>query len=184
MYEYIRGPLVALYPSKAVVEVHGIGFALEIPMNTPPLPIGTETLFYTVHIVREDSQRLFGFHTLSQKELFISCSDISGIGPKTALSIVGHIDADTLREAILTHSTTLLCKIPGVGKKMAERLILEMKDRLPKGDAPGSDLFLDATSALVHLGYPLPTAQKAVKAALPDTTNLSDLITKALQSVL
>jgi len=181
MYEFIRGRLIAMEASKAIIETHGIGFSLEIPINTPFMEIGSEVLFYTAFIVREDSQRLFGFKTKGERELFFALSDISGIGPKTALSIVGHMDIDTLKEAVSAANPVFLCKIPGIGKKTAERLILELKDRLPKSTGP-SDLFIDATSALTNLGYSLPVAQKAVKAALP-AASLSELITKALQSV-
>jgi Holliday junction DNA helicase RuvA len=190
MYEYLRGPLITIYPTKAVIDVNGIGFSIEIPVSLHnKLPqIGEEVLFYTAHILREDSERLFGFLTLEERNLFLSCSDVSGVGPKTALSLVGHLAPADLRSAIHAGNTLILTKIPGIGKKTAERIIMEMKDRLPK-EEKGTvealpDLFFDATAALMNLGYNLQTAQKAVKTAMPFAKqNISELITKALQCV-
>ncbi len=186
MYEYVRGRLVAISPTKAVVDVHGIGFSLEIPVNlyTKSPAIGEEIHLYTAHVVREDSERLFGFLSVEERELFLSCSAVSGIGPKTALNLVGHMDLTTFRETIQMGNLTLLCKIPGIGKKTAERLLVEMKGRLPKQIEAVPDFFCDATAALVHLGYNLQIAQKAVKSAMPHSEgSLSTLITKALQQI-
>lgn len=190
MYEYLRGRLMTVYPTKAVIDVQGIGFLVEIPvsLHTKLPQLGEEVLFYTAHIVREDSERLFGFLTLEERNLFLSCSDVSGVGPKTALSLVGHMAPSDLKSAIQSGNILILTKIPGIGKKTAERIIMEMKDRLPKGEKGISpvvpDLFFDATAALVNLGYNLQTAQKAVKTAMPlAKDNISELITKALQCV-
>lgn len=197
MFEFVTGRLHSITPSKAVVNVQGIGYRLEIPLSvyTESLKIGSNITFYTAHIVREDSQRLFGFLTVEERDFFLQISDVSGIGPKTALSLVGHMHIDDLRDAIQVGNTKLLSKVPGIGKKTAERLVVELKDKvatLEKGvtinlrsaSSAHPDFFTDATSALLNLGYNLQVAQKAVKEAMIESTNdLSEVITRALKSV-
>lgn len=195
MYEYIRGVLAKVEPTKAVIDVSGVGYHLLIPLNVYNelcLLTQKQVTLYCSFVVREDSQRLFGFLDESSRNLFLTLSDVSGIGPKTALSILGHMSIDELKLA-LHHSDSLsLSKVPGIGKKTAARLIVELKDKV---GAPEKEISLksikgpsstvqDAISALIHLGYQRSSAEKAVKMATNDGLEippLSELISKALK---
>lgn len=198
MYEYLHGILVELQPEKAVIDISGIGYALAIPKSTYTQlvqKLDSEVKLYTAHIVREDSERLFGFLTHSHRDLFFKLSDISGIGPKTALNILGHFEDDTLIQTIQQGDVASLAKAPGIGKKTAERLVMELKDRLhtfafldkiitPKTHS--NPLHQDAIRALVNLGYSTKTATAALHKCLSGEENepeLPELITKALQHV-
>ncbi len=196
MYEFVKGKLIDVTFEKAVVEAGGIGYQIHIPFNAfSKLPHrGNEVLFYTAFIVREDSQRLFGFLTMEERTLFKQLETISGIGPKTALTLVGHLEGVAFQRAIAGADTTTLCKVPGIGKKTAERLIIEMRDKIKKlptdlplatGSSPTDILSSDAVSALVNLGYPSAQAQKAVKKVIEKNTEkleLTELITATLRS--
>ncbi len=200
MYEYIKGTLTEATPLKAVVETHGVGFFLHIPFNNfakLPSPGSPITLF-TSFVVREDSQKLFGFLTRHERDLFEALTEISGIGPKTALCLIGHMEIGELQTAISQANTSRICKIPGIGKKTAERLILEMRDKIKKGLDNSSSLHplidgngeqgvvADAISALVNLGYNTAQAEKAIRGALSKTQGepeLAKLITAALRTI-
>lgn len=194
MYEYLRGKLIDFSPIKATVEVNGIGYSLLIPLSSySKLPAaGKEVLFYLSFIVREDSQRLFGFLTLLERNLFEKLTEVSGIGPKTALALIGHMEGNELQLAISRSDVNLLCKIPGVGKKTAERLVVELRDKIkttaelaPAGAmVSGGGVASDAISALIHLGYNPLQAQKAIKTALSQSERepeLPNLIKAALR---
>lgn len=193
MYEFIRGDLKEKEPLKVVVETHGIGYRLAIPLSTfSRLPaIDAEIVLFLSHIVREDAETLYAFLSREERNLFEMLIAISGIGPKTAQAIVGHIDVTSLERAVAVADTRLLSKIPGIGKKTAERLVIEMRDKFKqKGSsmsAPsGGSLVADAVQALMNLGYPPLTAQKAVQAVLQDEKeepDLAHLITFALQKI-
>jgi holliday junction DNA helicase RuvA len=200
MYEYIKGTLIEAMPSKAIVEAQGVGFSLLIPFNNfSKLPaLGSSLTLFTSFVVREDSQKLFGFLTRCQRDLFESLIEVSGIGPKTALCLVGHMEINDLQAAISQSNTQLICKIPGIGKKTAERLVVEMRDKIKKGMGKFSGLHslegsgeeqgvvADAISALINLGYNGALAQKAIKSALAKTKGepeLAALITAALRSI-
>ncbi len=198
MYEFIRGTLIASSPNRAVVEAGGMGYAIEIPLSTfSALPAAGESiLLYLSFLVREDEQRLFGFLSQEERNLFETIRTVSGIGPKTALSLIGHLPRAELERAILQGSTSNLTRVPGIGKKIAERLIVELKDKLGKPGQVGSfssttpqqasDLPSDAISALINLGYPPLAASEAVrKAAEEGGTSLSLplLITRSLRHV-
>jgi holliday junction DNA helicase RuvA len=199
MYEYIQGKLVQATPNKAIVETHGIGFCLLIPFNNfAKLPAAGESVtLFASFVVREDSQKLFGFLTCHQRDLFESLIEISGIGPKTALCLVGHMEISELRVAISQANTQRICKIPGIGKKTAERLIVEMRDKIKKtvGDSSlvhplqtdgESYVVADAISALMNLGYNHAQSQKAIQTVLGKTEGemgLAALITSALRHI-
>ena len=196
MYEYIKGTLIDVTFERATIDVGGVGYQLFIPFSTfAKLPDrGKDVLFYTAFIVREDSQRLFGFLSSEERTLFNQLETISGIGPKTALTLVGHLEAESFQRAIASADTTTLCKVPGIGKKTAERLVLEMRDKLKKSAAdlplattssPEETLSFDAVSALINLGYPSTQAQKAVKKVIENSKEklkLTELITATLRS--
>lgn len=196
MFEFIRGKIVQSHPSKAIVDVGGVGYGLVISLKTfQKMPnLGTEVFFHTTPIIREDGHSLYGFLTLEEKKLFEQLISISGVGPKTAIGILGHVDIPDFQRAILQANAALLSKIPGIGKKTAERLIIELKDKihtLPSGmpstqEISANSVVGDAISALTNLGYNPLDAQKAIKKvlALHDRElNLSELITGALRSI-
>ncbi|MES2345721.1 MAG: Holliday junction branch migration protein RuvA [Chlamydiota bacterium] len=194
MLEYIRGKLVEASPSKAIVDVQGLGYGLCIPLSVySKLPqTGCEIIFYVSTVIREDSHKLYGFLTSNDRDLFEKLNDISGVGPKTSLALLGHMDANDLQLAITTANHTLLSKIPGIGKKTAERLVVEMRGKFkiqektttssPRPISAASD----AIQALIHLGYNPLNAQKAVSHALKTADEeipLSQLITIALRLI-
>src|SRR5580700_10493771 len=128
MFEYIKGILARSSLTQVTLDVQGIGYRLQIPFNHfAKLPaLGTETLLYVSCVIREDSHKLYGFLTEHERDLFEHLIDISGIGPKTALALIGHMELQQLQTAIQQGNITAVCKIPGIGKKTAERLIVEM----------------------------------------------------------
>jgi Holliday junction DNA helicase RuvA len=195
MFEYFRGKLIQATPTKAVLDIGGIGYAIQISPHTyQKLPqIGTEVFLYVAPIIREDEHTLCGFLTLEEKNLFHQLTAVSGVGPKTAVTILGHVDVTDFQLAVLQGNVLLLSKIPGIGKKTAERLVMELKDKfqsasptnlnssisLSKGTAAS-----DAVSALINLGYHPLEAQKRVKKvqeAQDKELSLSELITTALK---
>ena len=194
MFEYLVGTLTEAFPTKAIIETSGLGYAVNIPLSTyNKLPkIGSEVKIYLSLSIREDAHLLYGFFTREERDLFLSLCDVSGIGPKTALALIGHLEATDLYMAISQSQVSVLCKIPGVGKKTAERLVVELKDRLKvKNSLPPSipkenSLAGDAISALINLGYNAIQAQKAVRTVLESNSNckgLSELITSALRQI-
>lgn len=197
MFEFIRGKMVQSIPSKAVVDVGGVGYGLVISLKTfQKLPhIGAEVFFYVAPVIREDGHYLYGFLSLDDKKLFEQLIAISGVGPKTAIGILGHVDVGDFQMAVVQGNTALLSKVPGIGKKTAERLIIELKDKfnnisssgvsLPSG-AQGNSVVGDAISALINLGYHPLDAQKAIKKVLSiheKEPSLSELISGALRSI-
>lgn len=191
MFEYFRGTLMQATPNRAVLDIGGIGYAIQIsPKTYQKLPqINTEVFLYVAPIIREDEHILFGFLTLEEKNLFHQLTSVSGVGPKTAVTILGHVEAADLQLAILQGNTSLLSKIPGIGKKTAERLVMELKDKFSNHNSTISlskgTTAADAVSALIHLGYHPLDAQKRVKKtqeAHNKELSLSELITCALQN--
>lgn len=203
MFTYIKGTLVTTTTSNVVIDVHGIGYAILIPcrlLGELPRP-GQEVQLYTSFVVREASHTLYGFLCSQERDLFEFLMNISGVGPKLSLSLIGHLPAAELQAAVSCQDLSTLCRVPGVGKKTAERLVLELKDKLPDS-LPGSIGSLgqfatalpelhssharDAMLALMNLGYNQGTAQKAIKQSLkelPDGAELSLLITTALRNI-
>ena len=199
MYESIQGTLTELTPTKIVLETHGIGYNILIPVHMYTDlsgSIGQLIKCFLSYVVREDSQRFFGFLKKTDRDTFEMLSDVSGIGPKTALSIIGHMPLKELVSAIQSQDILTLSKIPGIGKKTAERLIVEIKDKLKSliidatiiEPLPKEQIILvnDAVSALVNLGYAQNVAQQATKNILkahPGTLKLAELITLSLKKL-
>jgi Holliday junction DNA helicase RuvA len=196
MYEAIRGILKDKDPAKAVVEAGGISYRLTIPLSTyTNLPlIESPVYLFLSEVVREDAHTLYAFLEKEERDLFEILIALSGIGPKTAVAIIGHIDICSFQQAIAAADVRLLSKIPGIGKKTAERLVIEMKDKIKnKGKgfscssaSLGSGVIADAIHALMNLGYHSVDAQKAVQKVLQekkDETDLGSLITAALQHI-
>lgn len=199
MYAFIQGRLAAITMQSCIILAGGIGYKIFIaPTTSGKLPdIGKEALLHTSFIVRELSQTLYGFHAEQERDTFELLLGITGIGPKLALSIVGHLPPQDLQCAVLGNDIRILSKIPGIGKKTAERLIIEMRDKLqdilplPSAahfaiDTKTPQSVLDAISALTNLGYTYSAAQKAVQKSvetLPEDVDLAKLITQALKHV-
>lgn len=193
MFESIEGILKEKTPSRITVATHGIGYRLSIPLSAYgrlPNP-GDAVFLYLCQVVREDAHHLFAFLERGERDLFEQLLNLSGIGPKTALALIGHMDLASFHHAIAASDTRLLSKIPGIGKKTAERLVLEMRDKLsdlPVAEGPKSkgSLAADAISALMHLGYSPADARKAVQKAVSKhegETDLSKVISLSLQSL-
>jgi holliday junction DNA helicase RuvA len=174
---HISGTLAQKIPGEAVVDVAGVGYQIFIPLNVfyrlPEIGAAVSLQIYT-H-VREDALQLFGFQDHEEKQLFLLLINVSGIGPKLAVNILSGIAAEDLARALKEADQARLVAIPGVGRKLAERMIVELKDKFatlaPAG--PGSakadgaaQLLLDAVSALVNLGYKRPEAEKLVREVL------------------
>ena len=192
MYESIKGPLIDKTPSRAIVEAGSIGYRLTIPLSTyARLPaIDKPVQLFLSQVVREDSNTLYAFLTKEERDLFEVLITLSGIGPKTALAIIGHMEMGAFQRAIGSADVRLLSKIPGVGKKTAERLVIEMRDKFKgKKDTAmplSSGIVGDAMNALLHLGYNPLAAQKAVQEVLEEKkeeTDLGKIITAALQKI-
>jgi len=196
MYESIRGILKEKQPNLAILECAGIAYRISIPLSTyTRLPNAEKELhLFLSYIVREDAHTLYGFYSRQERDLFETLLSISGIGPKTAAAIIGHMDADAFQRAILSADTRLLSKLPGIGKKTAERLVIEMRDKFKgKGkDAAvhaalsGTSASVDATHALINLGYDPKNAIRAVEKAMASQSSEPDLgalIALALQHI-
>src|SRR6187399_1948057 len=178
MIALLRGTLVDKNPSRLIVEVAGVGYDVQVPLSTF-YGLGEAGAAITLRIhthVREDLIALYGFATALEQDLFERLISISGIGPKLALAVLSGIDPAELIRAIGTQDVARLTRIPGVGKKTAERIGLELKDRLPHAAAPhgaapdtapsGDTLRDDLFSALINLGYQRAAADKAIDAVL------------------
>jgi Holliday junction DNA helicase RuvA len=176
----LKGTLAEKMPNRLTVDVGGVGYDVLVPLSTF-YGIGEPGALVTLRIhthVREDVIALYGFASALEQDLFERLISISGIGPKLALAVLSGIDPGELVRAIRTQDVARLTRIPGVGKKTAERIGLELKDRLPLAPsnagqlddvAPGEDLRGDLVSALTNLGYNRQVAEKAIDVALKKT---------------
>jgi holliday junction DNA helicase RuvA len=200
MIGQLRGILLEKQPPRLLVDVAGVGYEVEAPMtvfyNLPES--GAELTLYTHFVVREDAQLLYGFTGRYERELFRSLIKVNGVGPKMALAILSGIEADRLAACIRDQDTTSLVKVPGIGKKTAERLVIEMSDRLDKLEgAPASrpgpqpldgppDGRADAIAALESLGYRNKEAAAAVGRAAEEAgadPSSEELIRRALRTL-
>ena len=175
MIAHLRGRIFAKQPNRIVIDVAGVGYEVFVPLSTF-YDLGDEgdEIALRVHThVREDALLLYGFATDLEQQLFERLIGVSGIGPKVALSVLSGIEPPELMRAIERSDLARLTAIPGVGKKTSERIVLELKDRLPRVAAAASEpaslapsLRDDVLSALINLGYHRPLAEKAVDGAL------------------
>jgi len=184
----LTGTLAAKSPPQLLVDVGGVGYELDVPMSSfYNLPaIGERVTLLTHFVVREDAQLLFGFLTAEERSTFRLLVKISGVGPRTALSILSGLSVAELAQAISMQEAGRLVKVPGIGKKTAERLLLELKGKLgPDLAAPAnpvSDAQADIVQALIALGYNDRDATLALK-SLPAGIGVSDGIKQALKSL-
>lgn len=200
MIHFVEGILHFASPIFVVINVNGIGYKIFIPAHIyeqlPPLL--TKIHLHTSFVIREMSQTLYGFLSESERDLFEVLITVSGVGPKTGVSMIGHLQLKEFLHAIKTSDVMSLCKVPGIGKKTAERLLIELKDKINSIscleiqsymvdtiDKKESAIVKDALNALIHLGYSQQVAQKAIKSSLKenDPADLATLIRLALKNV-
>ena len=191
----LRGILALKQPPWLVVDVHGVGYELEAPMSTfYDLPeLGREVSLFTHYAQKEDSVSLYGFLREPERRLFRDVQKVSGIGAKIALAVLSGVSVDEFARLVQAGDITALTRIPGIGKKTAERMVVELRDRaadLAGGGVPGAmaagagDPVADAVTALQQLGYkPAEAARMAREAAAPGD-EAATIIRKALQSAL
>ncbi|MFW5973417.1 MAG: Holliday junction branch migration protein RuvA, partial [Bacteroidota bacterium] len=192
MITFLHGKLVEKRPTEAIVDVNGMGYVLSIPASSfekLPSP-GQPVHILTVLHVREDAMLLFGFATAAERRIFETMLSVSGVGPKLALAALSAMSPSELRESVMMGDTALLTRIPGVGRKTAERMILELKDRMAALDdiaaampvTGGEDLTearADALAALISLGFGRAAAEKALRIAVksnPGMTSAEEMI--------
>lgn len=186
----IQGTLIEKNPPQILVDVHGIGYEIDAPMSTIyNLPeVGNPVTLLTHFVVREDAQLLYGFGTHKERDAFRLLIKISGIGARTALSILSGMSVESIAQAVSAQDTAMLCRVPGIGKKTAERLVLELKGKLGAdlgGPALGTsptDARSDVAAALVALGYSEKEALAAAR-KLPEDISVNDGIREALKSI-
>jgi len=184
----IQGVVVEKNFPQVIVSCQGVGYEIDVPMSTfYPLPaVGQEVTLLTHLVVREDAHLLFGFLTASERAAFRQLLRISGVGPKVALSVLSGLSVDDLAAAVATEDAARLTKVPGIGKKTAERLVLELRDKLPKvthvARADGRAASGEVVSALLALGYNDREAQAAAKGLAADL-QLADAIRQALKAL-
>ncbi len=200
----IRGKLVEKLPPEVLIDVSGVGYEIQMPMTSLyQLPeLGSEVIVYTHFVVREDAQLLFGFADRQERALFRELIKANGVGPKMALTIMSGMTAAQFAQVVNQGDVSSLVKLPGVGKKTAERLLVEMKDRLKTvfGDVDamaitpvdiGNSVLPNTTggardealSALLALGYKPPQAEKMLKTVFNEASSAEELIRDALKSV-
>jgi Holliday junction DNA helicase RuvA len=198
MIGFLRGKLVAKQPPQLVMDVGGVGYELDAPMSTfYNLPaIGSELSLYTHLVVREDAHILFGFGSERERRMFRELLKVSGVGPKLALGLLSGISVDSFLLCIEAGDADTLVKIPGVGRKTAERLIVEMRDRakafgeisfavvsgIASGSVSGNSAQAEAFSALVALGYKPVEITRLLKSVDTSITTTEELIRHALKA--
>lgn len=184
----IHGKLIANNPPRVLIDCHGIGYEVDVPMSTlyqmPPL--GESVTLLTHFVVREDAQQLFGFASEPEREAFRALIKISGIGARTALALLSGMSVEDLAQAVTLQESARLTRVPGIGKKTAERLLLELKGKIGAdlGQVRGAatDHLTEILQALISLGYSDKEAQLALK-QVPQGTNVSEGIRIALKTL-
>jgi len=193
MINFLRGKLAVKAPPLLVLDVHGVGYELEAPLTTfYELPVlGVEITLHTHLVIREDAHSLFGFATEADRTLFRTLIKVNGVGPKLALTILSGQSAEQFHQCIHDNDIQALVRLPGVGKKTAERLVIEMRDRLPNlGDTStpitpvAGNAKQEAVSALCSLGYKPLDATKMVQGIHTEGKSCEDIIRMALQGAI
>ena len=163
----LRGKLISRRPDNVIVEAGGVGYQVNVPLSIlSNFPAEGSTVFLNIYThVREDALQLYGFATEDEKRIFTTLLGVTGIGPKMALNILSGISHDDFMRAIEEENVALLCRIPGLGKKTAHRLILELREKLPRLGKARDRLFEDTLSALVNLGYKKAEAIESLEMA-------------------
>jgi Holliday junction DNA helicase RuvA len=163
----LRGVVLARRPDNVIVDVNGVGYQVSLPLNVlADLPgEGKEVFLHIYTHVREDVLQLFGFTSEDEKKIFMVLLGISGIGPKMALNVLSGLTREEFLTAIDTEDVAMLCRIPGLGKKTAQRLILELREKLPSATGIKDRIFEDTLSALINLGYKRNVAEEFLEKA-------------------
>jgi holliday junction DNA helicase RuvA len=196
MIGFLRGRLTAKHPPALVIDVGGVGYEIEAPMSTfYGLPaVGTDIHLFTHLVVREDAHILFGFGTERERRLFRELLKVSNVGPKLALSLLSGMSVDNFLMCIEAQDADTLVRIPGVGRKTAERLLIEMRDRIKNLGAlpgvssgaavlePASGAHGEAFSALIALGYKPIEVTRLLKIVDPSVQTTEEIIRRALQA--
>ena len=195
MYSYLQGKIINKTPTELVLDVNGVGFLLNISIHTFEKLNSSANLVkvYTYLFVREDALQLYGFATEAEREMFKMLISVSGIGPRIAQSILSGIEPEQLKAAFKTGDTEMLTSIPGVGRKTAERLILELRDKFEKAQLEIATqaisqqhlkIWNECLNALISLGYNKSIAQQAIRKVFKEVGNkeltLEELIKQAL----
>ena len=191
----VRGRIASKTPPQLTVEVGGLGYELEAPMSTFFLlpSVGEEVRLLTHLVVREDAHILYAFGTENERRLFRSLIKVSGVGPKIALALLSGISVEAFALCVQNEDIAALTRVPGIGRKTAERLVVEMRDRLGPAADPGvvaaastplPNPEAEAFGALVALGYKPAEATRLLKAAGPGTHSTEELIRRALQGAI
>jgi holliday junction DNA helicase RuvA len=177
MIASLRGRLAGKHPPRIIVDVQGVGYDVQVPLSTYAVlgAEGTEVFLHVHTHVREDQIALYGFGNAHEQQIFERLIAVSGVGPKVALAVLSGIRATDLVEAVQAGDPARLVTIPGIGRKTADRIVLELRDRLPAGSGDGgeavpaaSGIRADLLSALVNLGYHRPAVERAVSGLLKD----------------
>ena len=194
MYAYLEGKFTMKNPAQVYVDVNGVGYELNISLNTyTDIQHLEKGKLYTYLQIKEDGHTLYGFFDKGEKEIFIQLISVSGVGAATARMMLSHLKPDEVSKAIVQNNVKLLESVKGIGKKTAERLVLELRDKVSKiatdltiPVTAGNRLQQDALNALVSLGISRPQAELAIQKINhidPDLNNLEELIKKALKAI-
>ena len=193
MYEYIQGRIAELTPAYVVIDNNGIGYMILISLNTYTALSGKEqAIIFLHHIVREDAQLFYGFASKNEREVFRLLLTVSGVGPNTARMILSSLSASELRDAVLSGNVGLIKGVKGVGLKTAERVIVDLKDKIGKTEANTDFLFREsntnreeALSALIALGFQKNLVEKLLDKLLKEdpTMKVEDMVKKAAELV-
>lgn len=184
MIGILRGRLMKKSPERIIIDVGGVGYIVHIPLRTfeKLRSLDSEIILYIHTVLKEENILLYGFLNEEEKELFCTLLNVNGIGPRTALNVLSYLEPEDLRKAIEEEDLKKLTKIPGFGKKTAQRLLLELRDKLPDKMKKEDSLLSDAISALVNLGYQKSEAKEAVeRAQKKGFITFEDIIKEALK---
>ena len=193
MIDYIKGQIVELTPTELILENAGIGYSILISLQTyEAFQLKTQTVAYIHHYIREDEELYYGFATKDERELFRLLIGVSGIGVASARMMLSTLTSEEIRQAILSEDVNKIKSVKGIGLKSAQRLVLELKDKIVKGEgsaetalfaAPNSALVDEATTALVMLGFSKANISKVLPAILKDNpgAKVEDIIKAALK---
>lgn len=193
MISSVRGEVLGVGLDHVVIEVGGVGLAVHaVPATIATVRVGSQARLFTTLVVREDSLTLFGFADAESRELFVLLQTVSGVGPRLALATIAVLDPDTLRAALADGDLTTLTRVPGIGRKGAERLVVELRDKVGTSgpgvttlDGVGGGVRNQVTEALLGLGFAAKQAEQAVDAALADndTGDSSTVLREALTTL-
>ena len=188
MIGFLRGEVAARDPEGCTIDVGGVGYRLQCSATTlAQIPsAGASTLLWTHLHVREDALTLYGFATEAERTMFEALISVTGVGPRVALQMCSAFGADSLRRALVTEDVTGLSSVPGIGKKTAARIVLELKEKLALPDlevvAPGGEMTAQARSALENLGYSAPEVRAALAELVPAPGDgLEDVVREGLR---